>query len=316
MIGRLEPSYRFGFARMDWGALRSRAAFALTSRMTDAAVNVFWNSAPVLISLFLGSASVVPYHLGRKFPLALSSVSWRTAAVLFPASSEYAQSRGMPYMKHMLELGMRWILLLCLPAALMLWVFAPDLLEAWLGTVSPEALVIFRLMTLVVLADAVGVGAMFVLWGCGEVRTVLAVLGAAAAVGLGASLGLIPRIGVTGAAWAWLLPSIATSVSFLHFASRRFQFRILDLTRTVGRGLLLPLAACGATAIMIANWVHPGSWYTVIPGSLACGGVYVLTLYLRGAREEERRMIRSALGYFPGVVRFFLRPSKSTSGEK
>lgn len=314
VAGWLKPCYRFRFCAIDWAALRLRAPFAFTSQLIDGAVSLFWDSGPVLIATVLGAPWVVPFHVGRKFPVALSSFTWRAAGVLFPAASEQSQRRDRTQVRNILQLGTRWIVLVSLPIGVSMEVFAPDLLTAWLGALPTDAVVILRLMTLVVVADSFGVGAMFVLWGSGDARSVLAVFGTAALLGLATSLGLIYRLGVVGVAWAWLLPSALSSAAFLHLASRRFQFGVSELARVTLRGLFLPLAACGTTGALFACYLTPRSWPTVILGLVASGFAYVVTLYFRGAREEERVIIRFTVRLLPRLVQFALRPSKAGFG--
>ena len=73
-LRRLEPRLLFRAGGFDWGSFRSRLPFGLTSQLTTAANSILWQMAPILIGLVHGSAAIVPYHIGQKFPLARISV--------------------------------------------------------------------------------------------------------------------------------------------------------------------------------------------------------------------------------------------------
>ncbi len=295
VVGRLVPRFRLRVAGVQWSSLRGHFEFAFTSLLATAAIKIIWGLGAVLIGVILGSAWVVPFHIGEKFPLAVAGITWRMAEVLFPAASEHERAQNMEGTREVLEVGTRWIFILALPLCLVLWIVGPNLLRAWVGEVRPDTLQILRLVTLAVLADAVGVGAMYVLWGRGRARDVLVILGSMAVAIFGFSLWFLTRLGIVGLAWGMVFPMVFGSLAFLYMASRACGIASLELMRGIGRGLLLPAVACGATTLGIVHLALPGRWTEVLGATLAGGAAYAGILYLGGAREEERRLIHAAV---------------------
>jgi len=91
---------------------------------------------PIVIGLVLGSSSVVPFHIGRRIPQMISALYMRASAVFFPAVSEHAQGRNRASIREILEVGTRWVVVWALPVCMVLWILAPELLQAWISNVS------------------------------------------------------------------------------------------------------------------------------------------------------------------------------------
>ena len=296
MIGRLHPGLQIRPTRLHWPVLRAHLPFSLTSQLTTGAQWVLWDAAPVLIGLVRGSAWIVPYHVGLKFPATVTGITWRVAEVFFPPASEQSRKQGLTGTWNLIHTGTRWTVVLALPLCLTLAILAPNLLRAWLGEVPPGASLILRVSSAAVLAGAVGVSALQVLWGRGAVRIILAVAGKAAAINLALSLVLLIRIGVAGPAWAFLVSMVFSSAALLRAASRLCAVAPGKLLLDVAQGLPLPVMMCVAMASTMIYLTPGGQWPGVILAAAAAGCAYALTLYRFGAREEERLLVREVVG--------------------
>ncbi len=291
-VGRRDPALRWTLGRLDWAALRRHVSFGLLSQLLLGSVNVIWETAPLLIGLTLGSAWITPFHIGMKFPLGVWLLSWRAAQVLFPAASEQGRQNGLASTRGIFEVGTRWILVLVLPFCIILEIVAPRLLEAWLGSVPPEAVTVLRLGAAAVLIDALGEGALQVMWGQGAVRKALAVTGTVAVLTVGLTLLLLGPLGIRGAALALLL-SVGVGSSWFFLASARaYGVHPLRLVHALASGLLLPGAACAVTALASTRWNALSGWPGVITTCFLSGSAYVAALALHGGREEERAFVR------------------------
>ena len=304
LITRIAPQFRFEVFRLRWNSLRQHFSFGMSSLLTAAVGGVTWHSGSLLIGLVRGSASVVPFHIGQKFPLAVSGMNWRVAEVLFPAASE--SEHNLPRTREILEVGTRWVLVLALPLAALLWVVAPNLLRVWLGGTNPEAVFVLRLMSATVLADALMVGPLHILWGRGAVRKVLFVLLAVAGATTCLSLGLVIRIGAVGAAWGMLLPMVAGAGVLLHLACQTCEMTATRLAKSVLRGLLVPTAGCVSSAYLILRFSRP-SLGSLIGAGVSGGLIYALSLYFVSGRPEEKKLVQNALQQAVSLGRFAYR---------
>jgi O-antigen/teichoic acid export membrane protein/2-polyprenyl-3-methyl-5-hydroxy-6-metoxy-1,4-benzoquinol methylase len=293
-VARLEPLFRLRPGRIEWDAIRPSIRFSLASQFAEAARSFLWQAPPIVIGLVLGSSSVVPFHIGRRIPQMISALYMRASAVFFPAVSEHAQGRNRASIREILEVGTRWVVVWALPVCMVLWILAPELLQAWISNVSPGTVLIFRLITAAVFAEAVAAASIQVLWALGAMRTVSVIPSAVVVTSVGLTLVLLPRVGVVGAAWGLSLPMTLGAVAFTHLAARTCGIRIRDLVHTAFGGLFLPVAVCLVISLSISFWSGPG-WRGVIATALGGGFGYVLVFYFNGAREEELMLMHQGL---------------------
>jgi O-antigen/teichoic acid export membrane protein/SAM-dependent methyltransferase len=311
VVGWMAPRYRLCVGRFHWSLIRAHMLFGFTTHLGRKLGDVVWQIAPLAIGVLRGSASIVPYYVGQRFPFAVSAINWSAAEVFFPAASEHQRAGDLSRSQEVLEVGTRWTVVLVLPLCLVLGVIAPNLIKAWLGTLPPDAVAVLRLVAATALAEAFGVGALHVLWGRGAARTVLFVAVGAALGTLGLSLWLLNRMGIVGAAWGLLLPMSLGSMASLSYASHGTGTRTADLLRRTMDGLWLPVLASLAVTLAVTTLLQPASWVGIIAVALAGGTAYVLTLYFggagRGARQEERMFAREVLRLPMTVARYLYR---------
>ena len=303
-ISRLDPPLRFRPARLEWSSLRRHMPYGLSSKIVMMAGSLGWLATPLLISLVRGSAAVVPYHIGQKFPLAILRISGRASDVFFPAASEVASAEDSAVLtREILALGLRWSVLLSLPLCLVLGIIAPGLLRAWIGEAQTEPLQILYLLAAAVFVAGLGDVPLHVVWARQAIGRAVGVVGVTGLTALGLIVWLLVRMGPAGAAWGVLLYMIVSSICFLFLSARECGARVPDLLWTAFQGLLIPGMACAAAAFLVMLLVPAGSWLGVIGAAAAAGTAYAFTLYHSGAREEERALARASFHLVATVVR-------------
>lgn len=293
-VARLEPLYRLRLGRIEWGTIRPNIPFSLFTQFAEAARSFLWQAPPLVIGLVLGSSSVVPYHIGRRIPQMISTLYMRASAVFFPAVSEHAHSENRAAIREILEVGTRWIVVWALPLCLGLWILAPKLLQAWIGNVPPGTVLVLRLITAAVFAEAVAAASIQLLWALGAMRTIFIIPTSVVVTSLGLTFVLLPRIGVVGAGWGLSLPMALGAVAFLYIATRTCGIRMCDPIITAFAGLLLPVLVCSAISMVISHFSGQG-WTGVIGATLGGGLGYLIGFCFAGAREEERTLLRQGL---------------------
>jgi O-antigen/teichoic acid export membrane protein len=294
VVSKLEAEFRFGWGRFDWNLVRTHLPFGIASQLTTIAEVMIWQMVPVVVGLLLGSGWIAPFYIAQKFPAALGPIIWSTADALFPAVSQHQEDGEMARTREILEVGTRWTIVVALPLCLVLSAIAPELLQAWVGEARPVSVLVLRLITAAVFMEGVAAPSFQMLWGRGEVRTLLIVSSSLAGASLALSLALLPRLGMAGAAWGLLLPMLLAALAYLYIASRICQTRVRDLLPRAADGLLLPFLACLATTLAFQRLSRPG-WTGVIATSLGSGLVYLGTFYYSAARKEELLFTRKVL---------------------
>jgi O-antigen/teichoic acid export membrane protein len=284
----------FGFAQPSSGALRPHLRFGFASQILTVGVNLLWVAAPVLVGSISGSRPIAAYDVGRKFPLALSTIGWRSSEAFFPTASREGRGGSIRRRQDVLDAITRWNLLLALPFSAVLLVLAPSLLAAWLETPPAHATAVLQFLALAVFLDAFGVGALHVLWAEGRTRALLAVLGVTTIAGLGLMAVLLWQVGVVGAAIAVVSAVAVRSLLLLWVVTRVQRIPLPSLLAAAALGLVVPLAACTCVALALRELIDPNGWAGVIGIGVAALATYLAALSLRGAREEERVIIAAA----------------------
>ncbi len=294
VVSKLQAEFRFGLGRFDWNLVRTHLPFGIASQLTTIAEVMIWQMVPVVVGLVLGPGWIAPFYIAQRFPVALGPIIWSTADALFPAVSQHQGDGEIARTREILEVGTRWTIVVALPLCLVLTAIAPELLQAWVGEARPASVLVLRLITAAVFMEGVAAPSFQMLWGRGEVRTLLIVSSSLAGASLVLSLALLPRLGMAGAAWGLLLPMLLAAVAYLCVASQVCQTRLRDLLPRAMDGLLLPFLACLVTTIAIQRLSRPG-WTGVITTSLGSGLVYLGAFYYSGARKEELVLARRVL---------------------
>jgi O-antigen/teichoic acid export membrane protein/SAM-dependent methyltransferase len=294
VVGGLAAEFRLSLSRFDWNLVRTQLPFGLASQLTTIAEIMIWEMVPVIVGLVLGSGWIAAYYIAQKFPTSIGPIIWSTADALFPAVSQHQGGRGIARTREILEVGTRWTVVLALPLCLVLLTLAPELLQAWVGIVRPDVVLVLRLITAAVFMEGVAAASFQMLWGRGEMRTLLIVSSCLAVTSLGLSLVLLPRMGIAGAAWGLLLPMLLAAVAYLNIASRICQVRMRDLIHRAFDGLLLPCLACLTIGIGIKHLSGPG-WTGVIAAALGSGLGYLISFCYGGARKEELLFVHMVL---------------------
>lgn len=283
-----------GFPRPSWSALRSHLPFGLASQLVTVGVNLLWIAPPLLIGSISGSRAIASYDVGRKFPVALSAIGWRSSEAFFPTASREGRAGSIQRRRDVLDAVTRWNLVLALPLSVVLGLLAPNLLAAWLETPPAHAAVILQLLALAVFVDAFGVGALHVLWAEGRTGTLLVILGATTIAGLGLMAALLWQIGVVGAAMAVASAIAARSLFLLVAVTRAQRVPLPSLLKGALLGLVVPVIVCSCATLALRELIDPRGWVGVVGVGIAAIVAYLVALSFWGARAEERAILDAA----------------------
>jgi len=291
--------------RSVWRALRPHLRFGMSSQALTLGVNLLWLAALPTVGAVSSSRLIATYDVGRRFPLFLSAVSWRSSEAFFPAASRETRAGSATRRRDLLEAAIRWNLVLVLPFAVLLWLLGPSLLEVWLDEPPRDTVVVLRALATAVAVDAVGAACVQILWAGGQMRLLLRDVGSTTVGGVALTAVLAWQAGAVGAAVALLCTFAVRSALLLRAASREDASAATAIVATVTRGLVVPLTLCGGTVYASAEFVDPVGWIRLgFVGFLGLAA-YVLALVLGPSRPEERALLAS-LARPPGRVTVWL----------
>lgn len=291
VVRNLVPQFRFRLTRLHWKQLRQKSSFAISSSLTTIFGGFVWQVGSLVIGFMQGSAAVVPFYIGEKFPYATANAGWQAAEALFPAAGQ--NQKDLSRTREILKVGARWVLVLMLPTAILLWFAGPSLLNLWLGKIDPETLGVLHVLSLAALADSFMAASLNVLWGRAAMsKIVFPLLGIGMAT-IGLTVLLLPRMGVTGAAWAALLPTALGSGVLFYLACRECQANMMRMGISISRGLIVPIAGCAIVAYVVSGWAGMGPW--ALAGTCLSGLIIYLSLLCAvPGQNQERQFLQSA----------------------
>lgn len=163
-LRRIIPFYADGRAR--WGLAKAMARYAGALGLASVAGVVHVQLQRVLVGGFLGPAILSAFHLGVSVPARTTQATRALAEPLFPAATKSAFRRSTTEVRPVLvrfTLGMFGIALLVL---IPLSVFAPKLLDIWVGAepeIAADAASVVRIVAVGLVFAALGQPAYYVI---------------------------------------------------------------------------------------------------------------------------------------------------------
>lgn len=216
------------------------------------------------------------------------------AAVFFPAFSSFAARGRAGAVGRAVSRTTTVILFLMTPAVVLGVIFAPELLDVWLGAGFRErSALVFRLLAVAVLLNSLAVVPAAMVEGVGRPDIMAKYHLAELPVYVLVAALLISRLGIEGAALAWCLRMVWTLPIFMALTLRAAHLSVATL---LDRRTLAAVALSGGVlgcAIAIAAIAPAAAWKAAAAALLL--GPYALLLWTRAILPEERLALGAAL---------------------
>jgi O-antigen/teichoic acid export membrane protein len=280
----------------NWKLLRESLGFGALSQAATSIASLQMSISTLLISVINGAAAVTPFTVGQKFPNLLSGLTWRTSEVFFPVASRQGTADKFDSEQFLGAIA-RWLMLAVVPAAIGLFLIAPALLRAWMGSVDPTALAIVRLASLSVVVEILIPGAVQLFWGAGQTKVVLIVNLATLATDVILAIILLPRIGPVGAVWATLGSTAIAVVLLLVLVSRERRVRVLVALQGTARRMVPALAVSLVPVFILQRMIAGRNWPAVVGVVLLSTVLYVFMLWRYTATEDEKLLLAKGLRF-------------------
>jgi O-antigen/teichoic acid export membrane protein len=247
-------------------------------------VGAFYVRVPVIaLGLLSTKAEVALYGVGFKLFDALLAVPWFVTITLMPEFARLAQQRDR--LDALVQRATGLMLYIVIPLLIGLVVFADEIAKVAGGAAFEGAATVIRILS-------VGVAATFMSGVLGQAMValnrqsqLLMVVIAALVVNVGLCSALIPPLGATGAALAFLLSEVAAVFGML-----RLYGQTGAMPRPVLRPALLVAAMVMAGVAMLkfplGDRLHSPALVAILGGAAAVGA-YVACLYALNAMPTE-----------------------------
>jgi peptidoglycan biosynthesis protein MviN/MurJ (putative lipid II flippase) len=262
--------------------------FGLSSFLTTELFNFLSFSPPILAGILTGGTSAtMSLYAGQRPGIIVSEINWRGAEVLFSASAAEEKRRGSAAYSELMAFGTRSLLAVAMPLCIGLFVLAPVLVSVWLRNAIPGIATVMRLTTIGVIADALWVGPLHVLWGRGLANRVLVITSYVAASSLLLNLLLIPHFGAAGAAIAFAVSNWIGAIITMIVAARGTGSSWLQTFFASFFGVALPSIALAISTITVSFLLRNDPKLLLLT-AVVVGGIVYSSLFLAWQRFRDR----------------------------
>ena len=234
---------RFDRSLWHWAHLRRAGSFGIWSFLTTEVLNLGTYAPAFLLGVLTGgTAATTTLFTGQRPGLIISDFNWRGGDILFAASASKSEHEEATIDLSMMLFGTTGVLAIALPLCIGLFILAPQIVLVWLHGARPGTVTVMRVTAIGILADALLVSPMHVLWGRGSARTVLAVaLGITSSI-LVINVLLVPKMGATGSAIAFTVSTWIGAIAVTVVALRELKSSLSGAMLAPFLRLLLPAA--------------------------------------------------------------------------
>jgi O-antigen/teichoic acid export membrane protein len=279
---------RFNSSLLHWRRLMRVIEFGLSSFLTTELFNFLSFGPPVLAGILTGGTSAtLTLYAGQRPGVIVSEISWRGAEVLFSASAAEEKRRDGAAYAELMSFGTTSLLAVAMPLCIGLFVLAPVLASVWLRNAIPGIATVTRLTTIGVIADALWVGPLHVLWGRGLANRVLVITSCVAASSLLLNVLLVPHFGAPGAAIAFAVSnSIGAIITMIDAARGTDTSWLRPLLASIS-GVALPSIALAISTITVSVLLRNDPRLLLLT-AVVVGGITYTSLFLAWQRLRNK----------------------------
>jgi O-antigen/teichoic acid export membrane protein len=242
------PRLRIGAGFVRRSVFRKLLNFGAQLKVTSMADMVCFQTDKILISHFLGMAPVTDYHLGSSAAGMLRSYPTLLVSAVTPAASELHARREAASVQEIYRRSYKYVVLAAMPLSALLFFNGRDLMQAWMGSGFPQAVLALRFFAVGYLVNVLGAAGASI--GAAIDRPDLQRAAAVwmAALNVILSLLLVARFGFPGILAATTFSLIVGHLYHAFLLHANLELPLLDFWR---KYLVSPLLACVAAGGVI-----------------------------------------------------------------
>lgn len=315
VVRRLLPEARYSPALVDRAHMARIGSYGGVAFVGALASMLAFQTDALVITAFLGAASVTPFALAAGLVDNARSLVNSATWVLSPTASEMETLGETQPLQAMLIAGAKYSVLLSWPILFALIVFGENLLVTWIGESHRDAARLLTILAVPTLFSLPQSAASSMLFGISRHRGVVALSLLNALLNLGLSLLWVRPYGLVGVAMGTAVPlALVGGVATMVYAALAMQ---LPLRRYFLEGLLTP-ALCSlaflAPALAIQRWWPPHGWVPLGLAVAASWLVFAPVAWRFGITPSERTRWAESVPRVFGLGRD--RPAPAAGGDR
>ena len=267
--------------------------FLLVSGLADLVV---YSMDRVILAAFRGTGAVGLYEGAVRPQNLLRQLHGTLVLTISPVASGLRGANDAWRAQELMIRGVRYVLAIVTPVAVVLVTLSSPILEVWLGRkYLPAAGPLSILSAYWLVAGNSGVVASMLL-AAGRVRPIATIAWVAAVGNLIVTLPLTPLLGLTGVALGITVPQLLLLPWFMRIAMREFGVSAGTLARRAWLPAAVSSSALAAGLLVLRSLIHPHSLLTV--GAIVVGGLagVFASYWFVWFDQSERTLILGLLG--------------------
>ncbi len=287
---RLVPSIRFSPTHFARSKVKEILSYSFWTLVIQASGLLILNTDYLIINKCIDPTAVTFYSLAARFNELLSAVVTSAVRVITPACTELEARGAMAPLRSIFIRGLRILLFIILPPALLLSLFSRELLITWVGAEFVSAHILFFALLIPQILILGALPSNSILIGMGRVRYMglLNLAGAVANIGLSLSLVLVVQMGSLGVALATSTVLTVKNLIFVPWYTSRvlkasYGRYLTTFIRPIGAALPLVL-----TAVWLRNQFDLTGWIPLLSASAFCTLVFIATAYAVAFEAEDK----------------------------
>ncbi len=290
-LRRVAPELRFGWRGAERRLMRSVVSYSSSVFLIQAAGQLQTKTDEIVIGAMLPVSAITPYALARRLSETAQLVANQFMKVLLPLASELHATDDRGRLRALYVLSTRLTLAISLPIACALIFLARPLLTLWVGVAYAEEAQLVVILTIASVFVTSQWPAGHILQGMARHRTLALMALGNGIVNLALSIALAPRFGLTGVAFATLIPAAIESLGFvLPYALRSVRVRPLEALREIGIPTLIPAIPTALVVWKLSALVGAGGGILAVIAVAAAGVIIYAVGYLAFPATKTERV--------------------------
>ncbi len=293
---RLLPGFSLHWRLMSLQNIRPLLSFSVYAFMANVAVLVTLRLDPVVIKLFLPLSAVALYAVAARVSEYTFLLNKQFSNALMPLVSQLHGRGDHDAIRRIMTDGTRFLLALAVPGIGLLYYYAPEFIQLWLGAEFAESADLLRILLLALIPVTLQLNAANILGMTGQHRFLAIAMLISAALNLLLSMALIAAFGLPGAALGTLAAVLLVEAAFiLPRACRHSGVSATAFLGTVVWPSLPALLPMLGVAAALDQWLTTDSLGLLCFKVVVCGLVYLTGFFFTGLSRTERTLLLGKL---------------------
>jgi len=287
---RLSPLLKITFRFFNRNMIKTLLNYSIYSFLLAITVRVVFYTDSIVIGMFMSMSAITYYSIAGRLIHYLGAFVGEMTGVLVPAVSELEANRDIEKIKKLLIHGIRYSLLIALPAALIFIILGKPFITLWMGAdYAEKAMPVLKILMIAHLFELSQYTSSNVLYGLNRHKFYAFSSIVAAVLNLILSIILVKGFGLVGVALGTAIPMIILNILILPL----YISRVVKLSlRTYFRdGFLIPFLVTipfVGLIFYLRNNFYPDTWFKLAIELLVFCAMFVTTLWFLCFEKSER----------------------------